>query len=331
MMLSEVDSWIREDSDDPEAESDPSGGGKAGNTAVLRTERELNTQADLDDFLCEDEQQPHQGQIWATSAQRAAATMRPSSETTATEPNSDSWPLLMHRTQNESNSGETQETHGNSPSPSAAGKALNAYSGSATFAKRQHWVAGDEGEREEGWSCWLLWLRAPLRLCLKTRFFSGSELRRMCREAYYSRVMAYLYLGVLALNVWILLKCVVLSPIDAPLVLAESFVTLMLILEVSLRAVVMGPAFFSSCAHLFDCLVSVLCVALLIGSGDLQTLSRRPRAPPEAADDVLRQSLTALRIATQLMRVVPLALHQRRARLPRDEVDFSRVSLPDGL
>lgn len=76
-----------------------------------------------------------------------------------------------------------------------------------------------------------------------------------------------------------------------------------------------GPGFFSSCAHLFDCAVSVLCVALLVGSGDLKTLSQRPRAPPEAPDDVLRQSLTALRIATQLMRIIPLALHQKRARV----------------
>ncbi|KAL8444413.1 hypothetical protein Emag_005508 [Eimeria magna] len=313
MMLSEVDSWIREDSDDPEEESDLSGGGDLGAKAVLRTGRELNTPADVDEFLCEDEQ-PHQGQIWAPSAQRAAVTMRLSSEAVSAEPNSDSWPLLMHRAQNDSNSGEMQETRKDFPSPPASEKGLDASVGSETFAKRQHWSAADARDSDAGWSCWLLWLRAPLKQCLETRF-SVNELRRICREAYYSRVMAYLYLGVLGLNVWILLKCVVLSPIDAPLVLAESFVTLMLILEVSLRAVVMGPAFFSSCAHLFDCLVSVLCVALLIGSGDLQTLRRRPRAPPEAADDVLRQSLTALRIATQLMRVVPLALHQRRARV----------------
>ncbi|KAL8273608.1 hypothetical protein Esti_002430 [Eimeria stiedai] len=327
MMLSEVDSWIREDSD--EAEFDSSGGGSLGGSAGLTSAREVNTPADLNAFLCEDEQ-PHQGQIWATSAQRPAATMRPSPEGASAEMSSDSWPLLMHRAQSDSNSGEIPEAPAGFTCPPTAGKDLKAFVGSATYTKRQHLSAADTSEGDERWSCWLLWLREPLKLCLKKRL-SAIKLRRICREAYYSRVMAYLYLGVLALNMWILLKCVILSPIDAPLVLAESFVTLMLILEVSLRAVVMGSAFFSSCAHLFDCLVSALCVALLIGSGDLQTLSRRPRAPPEAADDVLRQSLTALRIATQLMRVVPLALHQRRARLPRDEVDFSRVSLADGL
>lgn len=89
-------------------------------------------------------------------------------------------------------------------------------------------------------------------------------------------MVANIYLGVLGLNVWILIKCIILSPIDAPLVLAESFVTLMLILEVSLRAVVTEPGFFSSCAHLLDCAVSVRCVALLVGSGDLNALTEGP-------------------------------------------------------
>ncbi|KAL8430616.1 hypothetical protein ACSSS7_005835 [Eimeria intestinalis] len=312
MMLSEVDSWIREDSDDPEAEPDLSREGDPEGTTAP-SERALNTQVGLDEFLCEDEQ-PQQGQIWATSAQQAGTNLRQSPEAVPAESSSDSWPLLMHLAQKDSKRGEMQQACAEFPCPPAAGRGFSAPVGSATSTKRQHRSAADARDREVGWSCWLLWLRVPLKLCLEARL-SSTELRRMCREAYYSRVMAYLYLGVLILNVWILFKCVVLSPIDAALVLAEAFVTLMLILEVSLRAVVMGPAFFSSCAHLFDCLVSVLCVALLIGSGDLQTLSRRPRAPPEAADDVLRQSLTALRVATQLMRVVPLALHQRRARV----------------
>lgn len=56
-----------------------------------------------------------------------------------------------------------------------------------------------------------------------------------------------------------------------------------------------------------------------MASGDLRVLTRGasggPRAPRGAPDEVLRQAITALRILTQLVRIVPLALHQKRARV----------------
>ncbi|KAL8425297.1 hypothetical protein Efla_001679 [Eimeria flavescens] len=320
MMLSEVDSWIREDSDDFEGEA-AAASGHLGEGALPSTRREADTSAaDVDLFLSEYEQ-PAQASAWPAAASEAAPPsqlLRQANGSAAAAQAGDGWPLLLHAEEcsnSNSSSGEMQSvaSHGRPPL-SAGGREAG---GPPAFAAGDRWAdAGSNHEKKKkSESFWIARACQTLERCLDTRV-SAAGLRAACKAAYYSRAMAHLYLFVLGLNVWILLKCLILSPVDAPLVVAEAFVTLMLTLEVCLRAIVMGPrAFFSSCAHLFDCLVTALCVALLLGSGDLQTLSRRPRSPPEAADDVLRQSLTALRVATQLMRIAPLALHQRRARV----------------
>ncbi|KFG53918.1 hypothetical protein TGFOU_246460B, partial [Toxoplasma gondii FOU] len=99
-----------------------------------------------------------------------------------------------------------------------------------------------------------------------------------------------------------------------------------------------GRAFFFKFENLFDVAVTVLCVALLCISDDLWgSLADRDRPPPEEVDDIFRQSLTAFRFSTQLLRMVTIALHQKRSQLPSDDVDFSyleaqaRAPHDDGL
>ncbi|KFH12456.1 putative transmembrane protein [Toxoplasma gondii VAND] len=160
----------------------------------------------------------------------------------------------------------------------------------------------------------------------------------VANRLYYSRFTAYLYLFVFLLNAWVLLRCLTLSVVNVWVVAAEVFVTFMLLLEVSLRALVVGRAFFFKFENLFDVAVTVLCVALLCISDDLWgSLADRDRPPPEEVDDIFRQSLTAFRFSTQLLRMVTIALHQKRSQLPSDDVDFSyleaqaRAPHDDGL
>ncbi|CBZ55900.1 conserved hypothetical protein [Neospora caninum Liverpool] len=153
-----------------------------------------------------------------------------------------------------------------------------------------------------------------------------------CREAlqivanrlYYSRFTAWLYLFVFLLNAWVLVRCLTLSVVDLWVVCAEVFVTLMLLLEVCLRALVVGRPFFFRFENIFDIAITVLCVALLCISDDLWgSLAGRDRPPPEEVDDIFRQSLTAFRFSTQLLRMVTIVLHQKRSKLPADDIDFS--------
>lgn len=84
-----------------------------------------------------------------------------------------------------------------------------------------------------------------------------------------------------------------------------------------------GQGFFSRFENLFDIGVTVLCVALLFVSDDLwgssQLSGARARPPPEEVDDIFRQSLTAFRFSTQLLRMVTIALHQKRSRVRQKE------------
>lgn len=230
-MLSEVDSWVREDSDQPEADL---GLPVHDGASIARTKLPKGGAVDLDDFLG-DYEQP---QAHLLPAEEIPSFPQDFLRQNGTAGSRDNWPLLAHATAcTSSTSMPTKAT----VEPSAGGTrgpmgSLGAKCG-ANFRDSDSPVGSDG--------------RGPGRLTLLEHLgifwhdkalggrLSAAGFRGACREAYYSRVMAYLYLGVLALNMWILIKCIMLSPIDAPLVLAESFVTLMLILEVSLRAVVM--------------------------------------------------------------------------------------------
>lgn len=355
MMLSELDAWVRDDSDFPETdlgppmageepldEGSPIDGGPSGGLSANGHRR--GDAIDLDDFLGDYEQQ--QTHIW--SAAEAPLYPQGPPRPVDSEGPRDSWPLLPPQGACGGTSTSSHAKPSGAPAAEREVSGVGAPKGSRgppflpgpqLYGARGPSV-GPPGEGPLGGHLMLLrlWcksLKGPpwLPVCF-------SEVREACKKAYYSQLMGLIYLGVLGLNVWILLKCLLQSPVDAPLVVAETFVTLMLVLEVSLRALVMGRAFFASCAHLFDCGVAALCLALLCGSGDLQALGRGPGAPgspggPKGSsgspDELLRQSLTALRIATQLVRIVPLAMHQKRARLPRDGVDFSRVNSGDDL
>ncbi|OEH74112.1 uncharacterized protein LOC34622744 [Cyclospora cayetanensis] len=329
-MFSEIGSWVHDESDGPDIDlgtphpPEVSGGaGEAGGHPL-----------DLDDFLGDYEQA--QAPQWSASDSslppHAAVNQNIAVEATPKGVR-DNCPLLLEE--------GLSSSHPSSPAKTPTMRSGLASSASSFPSSRglmgrcNHYESTFSSQTTgKGLGAILSFLK-----CLGNRWKKGilrgplcaAGFRGLCRAVYYSRLMAYMYIGVLALNAWILIRYILCSPVDCPLVIAEAFVSLMLLLEVALRALVMGPAFFSSCAHLFDCGVTVLCLALLIGSGDLQSLSRRPRAPPESPDDVLRPSLTALRVSTQLMRIVPLALHQKRARLPRDEVDFSRLGVEDDL
>ncbi|CDJ35384.1 uncharacterized protein EMH_0072350 [Eimeria mitis] len=331
MMLSEVESWVADDSDNPEVDlgpptdrGPPEGGPWGPPEASLGAPpRGLAASAvDLDDFLGDYEQS--QASVWSTEADfdippvvpslreeaaaAAAAEARTAAAAAATAVNSKpqstsaatrdkaSWPLLHRET----------------------------FSG-GTFSRTS---GGPMGAPVEGP------LGGP-----QTVFGQGPPPR--CSSPGFS------YCDKIPFN------C---SPVDKPLVAAELFVSCMLIFEVSLRSLVLGPSCFSSSAHLFDCTITTLSVVLFLNSGDIRVLfrgspgpslppegdaggppggapggPRGPRTSPEAPDDFLRELLTALRIATQVVRLVPLAMHQRRAKLPRDGVDFSRLDPHDDL
>ncbi|PFH38307.1 hypothetical protein BESB_006480 [Besnoitia besnoiti] len=163
-------------------------------------------------------------------------------------------------------------------------------------------------------------------------------LKIVANRLYYSRFTAYLYLFVFLVNAWVLVRCLTLSVVDFWVVAAEIFVTIMLVVEVCLRALVVGRPFFFKFENIFDIAVTGLCVALLCVSDDIWgTIAGRERPPPEEIDDIFRQSLTAFRFSTQLLRMVTIALHQKRSKLPTDDIDFSyleaqtRVPYDDGL
>ncbi|CAE7949841.1 unnamed protein product, partial [Symbiodinium sp. KB8] len=94
-----------------------------------------------------------------------------------------------------------------------------------------------------------------------------SELfRAVVVRLYYSQLTAFLYLATMVLAA--VLLCVTLgmdSPLrDAPRVLLflEGLVTASLVLEVALRAVVLGASYLKSWSNAVDCLVAVLSAGL---------------------------------------------------------------------
>lgn len=60
----------------------------------------------------------------------------------------------------------------------------------------------------------------------------------VANRLYYSKYTAYLYAFVFIVNAWVLVRCLTLSAVDLPVVIAEVFVTTMLLFEVLLRALV---------------------------------------------------------------------------------------------
>lgn len=252
-MVSEMDAWVRDDSDFPESDLGPPMGeepldegspidGSSLGGPLLTNGHRMGDPIDLDDFLGDYEQQ--QTPIWTA----AEASLYPHvvSRQADSEGPRDNWPLLP----SQGACGASTSSHAK-PSGAPAGEREVSGVGASKASRVPPSVPGPPlygargpsvsrlGEGPLGGHLMLLrlWcksLKGPpwLPVCF-------SEMRVACKKAYYSQLMGLIYLGVLGLNIWILLKCLLKSPVDAPLVVAEAFVTFMLVLEVSLRAFVM--------------------------------------------------------------------------------------------
>ncbi|CDJ40180.1 hypothetical protein, conserved [Eimeria tenella] len=350
MMLSEVESWVLDESDGPEADlGPPTDRGPPGRTWASRGAPQegppggpSGSAVDLDDFLG-DYEQP-QTSLWATGTDvdlsplgpgpndgAAAATVAAATAAAAAvTKDRPSWPLLQ--SEEPARSGLTRSTGEDSTDPRRPLQGPKPPWAPPSLSCSDKPAAGSLGPTALGRMRWVesyFW-----------DFVSRGSIRGLCREVYSSVFLSYLYVFVLLVNGWVLLRWLSLAPVDGVLVAAETFVSFMLIFEVTLRSIVLGPTCFSSCAHIFDCAVTAISVTLFINSGDLQSLFRASRAPPVprgtsgasgAADDFLRELMTTLRIVTQVVRLVPLAMHQKRAKLPQDGVDFSRLDPYDDL
>eukprot|EP00439_Symbiodinium_sp_Y106_P025212 s79_g3.t1 len=157
-----------------------------------------------------------------------------------------------------------------------------------------------------------------------------SELfRAVVVRLYYSQLTAFLYLATMVLAA--VLLCVTLgmdSPLrDAPRVLLflEGLVTASLVLEVALRAVVLGASYLKSWSNAVDCIVAVLSAGLFFFAAPS---ARGDEAQKE--DIELSQSLVMARVILQFGRVLVIASHARRARQEQSaangEISFSQLT-----
>lgn len=249
MMLSEVESWVLDESDGADADlGPPTDRGPPGRTWASRGAPQegspgapSGSAVDLDDFLG-DYEQP-QTSLWATGTDvdlsplgpgpndgAAAATVAAATAAAAAvAKDRSSWPLLQ--SEEPARSGLTRRTGEDSsdprrplqgPKPPWAPPSLNCSdkpaSGSLgpTALGRMRWVE----------NCF--W-----------DFMSHGSIRGLCREVYSSVFLSYLYVFVLLVNGWVLLRWLSLAPVDGVLVTAETFVSFMLIFEVTLRSIVL--------------------------------------------------------------------------------------------
>ncbi|CAJ1368126.1 unnamed protein product [Effrenium voratum] len=144
-------------------------------------------------------------------------------------------------------------------------------------------------------------------------------LRGIVVQLYYSQITAVLYLATMVLAA--LLLCITLGS-DSPLreakalLFLEAFVTVSLVVEVVLRAIVQGKAYLKSWSNAIDTCVAVISSGLFFVAA--------PSAAGEAQkEDVeLSQSLVMARIIFQFCRVLVIASHARRA----SEAEGGKVS-----
>jgi len=168
---------------------------------------------------------------------------------------------------------------------------------------------------------------------------SGEFLFIMATRMYYSSMSTFIYAFVLLVNLFVIYRAVVTKDVDWILLLADCFVSFMLIFEIVLRVTISGSLFFQEACNIFDVLIAVLCITLLIGSKDLWStivvVSKEEKEDHENTMDLVQQSSTAVRFLIQLLRTIPLMMHCRRSKLPSDQVDFSlikfRARFDDGL
>jgi len=202
---------------------------------------------------------------------------------------------------------------------------LPLYSSSIQKKKQSHWTRFYESFNEKTLSNNGPFLEGFYKRGLQYSF--NEYLFIFSSRLYYSSITHYLYATVLLVNFFVIYRGVVSKEIDALLVVSECFVTFMLAMEVSLRILTSGTAFFSEMMNLFDVIVAILCVFLVVSSKDLWKSSpvKLIHHNPEDVEDIFEQSLTAIRFSLQLLRTIPLVMHHSRAKLPAEDVDFSTI------
>eukprot|EP01066_Platyproteum_vivax_P003801 Platyproteum_vivax@DN14776_c0_g1_i1.p1 len=165
---------------------------------------------------------------------------------------------------------------------------------------------------------------------LRTNFYKPGRHRStrwreflsiVASRLYFSQNTSYVYGLTIFLNVIILIWSLQIRRPDMWFVFAESFVTMMLVIEVFLRFFMLGWSYFNHFSNVFDSILMGSCVMLLYMSLD----TVRKRTEEEEVEDVLAQSLMILRFCIRLLRLVTFTLHARRSQLSKeDEVVFDQ-------
>eukprot|EP00931_Biecheleriopsis_adriatica_P069055 TRINITY_DN42948_c0_g1_i1.p1 TRINITY_DN42948_c0_g1~~TRINITY_DN42948_c0_g1_i1.p1 ORF type:complete len:243 (+),score=56.59 TRINITY_DN42948_c0_g1_i1:56-730(+) len=178
-------------------------------------------------------------------------------------------------------------------------------------------------------------LEPPVRSAAPVGTGSGSQmelLRGMVVRLYFSRLTALLYLATMVLAA--LLLCATLgldTPLrDAPVALfvVEAIVTLSLVAEVVLRAIVLGHSYMKSWSNIIDCSVALVSAILFFIAAPAASRAKDDERQKE--DLELSQSLVMARIIVQFCRVLLIASHARRSRQSlfsvQSDVSFANLS-----
>ncbi|CAE8637925.1 unnamed protein product, partial [Polarella glacialis] len=157
-------------------------------------------------------------------------------------------------------------------------------------------------------------------------------IRGIVVRLYYSRFTTALHLGTLFLAALLLSVTLGLdTPLrDAPgsLLFIEGLITMSLVVEVALRAIVIGQGYLRSYSNVFDSFLAVLSASLFFYAAP--NASRAKDDERQKEDVELSQSLVMARIILQFVRVMLIASHARRSRQSifsaQSDVSFSDIS-----
>mmetsp|Transcript_158691 Transcript_158691/g.280299 ORF Transcript_158691/g.280299 Transcript_158691/m.280299 type:complete len:244 (+) Transcript_158691:169-900(+) len=147
---------------------------------------------------------------------------------------------------------------------------------------------------------------------------------------YYSKFTAVLYLGTLVFaGILLAITLGLDTPLrDAPraLLILEAVVSLSLLMEVVMRAVVLGRSYLQSYANILDGLVAFASASLLFWAAPRASASQEYERQKE--DVELSQSLVMARTLVQFGRVLLIAEHARRSRQAKsaDDISFAALS-----
>ena len=279
MMLSEVESWVADDSDMPEVDlgpptdrGPPEGGpwGPPEPSLGGPPRGPPGAAVDLDDFLRDYD--ASQQSVWSTEADLDISPVLPSMHgeaAAATAAAAAATAAAAEAAAARTAATEAAAASAGSTSGTASTTAANRDKSCWPLLQREGFsnsssirtsAGGPSGGPPETFTQGAphRWAPTGLSCCKKLSFnwegglgplhcakrllngsFFGGTFRGACRDLYSSASLSYLFVFVLFINAWVLLRWLSRSPVDRPLVAAEVFVSFMLIFEVSLRSLVL--------------------------------------------------------------------------------------------